>query len=74
LAVYNIKKDVDDYVEESHKLYGKGTKESDEAVKKYHRDSVVSRLQSNQPVPENVLKDYPELGKPTEQKPGEVFI
>ena len=54
---------VDDYVKESDELYGKGTKEADEAVKEYHRQSVEYAIAVKKPVPPEVLADYPDLQK-----------
>ncbi len=59
-----------DYIKQSYDLYGKGTKEADDAVMKFHKQHVGVALSEGKPVPPEVLVDYPDL-KP-EVKPAPV--
>ena len=64
---------LDEYQAEAEDLYGKGTKESHQAVKKFHRSHIGVALLEGKPVPPEVLADYPDLtptAQPEKEAPG----
>ena len=51
----------EEYLQQSYALFGRGNKESDQAVERFHKQHVDLALAEDKPVSRNVLDDCPDL-------------